>query len=345
MQIYLALLLCSVAAAAQDMGEEAPLTKCDCLAAHPLDRNAVASGVIWDNLRSDLAVAACEQAVARHPRSVRLRFQLGRALDKDGKFGRAAGHYRSAADLGYGMALHNLGSLHHNGKGFKRDDDAASVLYGKAVRAGEPAGHSGLADIYRYGREERNYAKAREHLELAAEGGSFFAMAVLGGMHMKGQGARRNLAQAGRLFRQAADRGYGGGWYLLAQLAKETGRPGQFVMDYLEIASSQGNRSGLLALGEHHAMRGNVVLSESLVSEALRGKTTAGLVEITREVMRWPEPARNRLCSHMAKSRPTSVDSICESPYGIMALLTEEHRKPVVGIMSYEVSRECLLGS
>ena len=49
------------------VGQTPPPTECDRLATHSEDDNAVATGVPWDELEGDAAVAACEAAVGRGP--------------------------------------------------------------------------------------------------------------------------------------------------------------------------------------------------------------------------------------------------------------------------------------
>ena len=61
----------------------APITECDRLAAHPLDKHAVSPGINTDNLDASKAVVACRVAVKEFPDERRFKYQLARALAKD----------------------------------------------------------------------------------------------------------------------------------------------------------------------------------------------------------------------------------------------------------------------
>jgi tetratricopeptide (TPR) repeat protein len=89
---------------------------CDKYAAEQ-DNNVHVPGVEFDQIRADIAIPACQSAVAAQPGSPRLMHNLARAFDKAGRYEEAVGWYSKAADVGWAWSQNNLGVLYLYGRG------------------------------------------------------------------------------------------------------------------------------------------------------------------------------------------------------------------------------------
>src|SRR5579862_5377547 len=133
----------------------ADVTRCDMLAAHQFDPHSVAPGVSFADLNAARAIAACNAALKLDPSNPRLRFELGRALERTGAYADAAKLYRLAGDDGYVAAQTALGALYQAGLGVEQDAGEAVAWYRKAA--------------------EQGYAVAEDNLGLALRDGSGIA--------------------------------------------------------------------------------------------------------------------------------------------------------------------------
>ena len=61
------------------LAQNAPITDCDQLAAHPNDPQRKVDGIPLSEIDPNKAVPACETAVRQYPNDARLSYQLGRA--------------------------------------------------------------------------------------------------------------------------------------------------------------------------------------------------------------------------------------------------------------------------
>lgn len=148
--LAVALTLGAAAAAA----DETPATPCDALAAHPWDPDRAAEGVAYEAL-DEAALDACRAAVAVHPSSPRLAYQLGRVLERLGYLGAALGHLRQAAEAGHAQAQYALGVLHYDVRGAVRDDDEAVRWLRRAAARDHGPALAALAMAHRDGRGAR----------------------------------------------------------------------------------------------------------------------------------------------------------------------------------------------
>jgi hypothetical protein len=151
----------------------AQITRCDELAGHPLDPARVVRGVAFPDMRPTDAIAACNAALKKEPANQRLRFELGRALERGGSYAEAVAAYRRAADSGYAAAQMSLGTMYQDGLGITRDDAQAVTWFRNAA--------------------ERNYALAED---------------ALGTAYRDGRGIEKDPWQASVWFKKAADQGY-----------------------------------------------------------------------------------------------------------------------------------------
>jgi TPR repeat protein len=80
------------------------VTRCDELAAHPLDPARVAPGQSTGDIDLPLAIATCRDDVAAQPDNARIRYQLARVLFYAGQFDEAMVEMRRAAQDGHAQA-------------------------------------------------------------------------------------------------------------------------------------------------------------------------------------------------------------------------------------------------
>ena len=142
------------------LAQNAPITDCDQLAAHPNDPQRKVDGIPLSEIDTNKAIPACETAVRQYPNDARLSYQLGRAyyhaknyqdaivqFRKAGSiylqglgvaqdYAEAVTWYRKAAEQGYAAAQNNLGSMYLNGRGVGQDDAEAVSWFRKAAEQG-----------------------------------------------------------------------------------------------------------------------------------------------------------------------------------------------------------------
>ncbi len=120
-------------------------------------------------------------AAARVPEAV---FLMGTAYDEG--LGRtenaetAVEWYRRAADLGHGLAQHNLGNIYFEGRGVAQSDSDAVHWWTLAAEEGDAIPQLRLGTMYEEGRGvERDLEAARRWYERAAARGNADARAAL----------------------------------------------------------------------------------------------------------------------------------------------------------------------
>lgn len=98
------LLLVCLAGPALSAAAADTVTRCDELAAHPLDPARVAPGQSSGAIDLPQAIARCRVDVAAQPDNARVRYQLGRVLFYAGQFDEAMVAMRRAAEGGHAQA-------------------------------------------------------------------------------------------------------------------------------------------------------------------------------------------------------------------------------------------------
>jgi len=93
------------------------ITDCDRLAANPPDPDRIVPGVERVDMDLPRAISACKAAVAQHPNTARLAYQLGRCLFYAGDIEAGLASFRQAAHLGYRQAHFILGLIMMRGSG------------------------------------------------------------------------------------------------------------------------------------------------------------------------------------------------------------------------------------
>lgn len=111
-------------------------------------------------------------------------FLMGTAYDeglgKTADIATAVQWYRRAADLGYGLARHNLGNVYFEGRGVAQNDSLAVHWWTMAAEGGDAIPQLRLGTMYEEGRGvTRNLAEARRWYGLAAARGNADARAAL----------------------------------------------------------------------------------------------------------------------------------------------------------------------
>ena len=209
---------------------EAPVTvvnrsvsECDRLAASDQDRARPpeVSGVLWDKIDADAAIAACTKAVEDNPRIARYLYNLGRAYQKLGtrpgldEADRARAlrsarlSYDDATKRGYVSALNDLAVLYENGDGVDANGAQAIELLKRAAQQGDPLAMYNLALHYKDGTNDvkRDVAQAAEWFAKSAESGSVSAMVELGDALINGRGQAQNPRRGLEWLQRAADAG------------------------------------------------------------------------------------------------------------------------------------------
>jgi TPR repeat protein len=189
--------------------QETPVTPCDTYAAHKSDPDRETSGISWSKLDPEIAIPACEDAVAKYPDDPRLIFQLGRSYHRNGDIAKAVELYTKAAEQGYSQAQTTLGRMYYEGVGVAEDYAKAVHWWGLAVQQRNLLAANNLGIAYHnesaFG---RSYVVAVALFRQAAESGDPSAQFNLGLMYRKGRGVLQDDAEAARWYQFAAEQGF-----------------------------------------------------------------------------------------------------------------------------------------
>jgi TPR repeat protein len=98
--------------------------ECDLLAAEQ-DNDVHVPGVEFDKIDVERAIPACQRAVTADPQNPRLLHNLGRSLDRAGRYREAVSQYAQATSLGNAWSMNNLGVMYLHARGTDLD-----VLHG-----------------------------------------------------------------------------------------------------------------------------------------------------------------------------------------------------------------------
>ena len=120
---------------------------CDTLAAEPLDVQAVAKGILPNEIDVPRALEAWKSAVSEHPDIARFKYQYARALYASGDFKAALAELNAANDAGHVRAGYLLGRLYQLGAAVERDPAKAIPLY-EAGKGDDPYAQYSLGSAY-----------------------------------------------------------------------------------------------------------------------------------------------------------------------------------------------------
>jgi TPR repeat protein len=209
---------------ADDGSDAAAATDCDRLAARPMmgDTPPEISGILFDQIDVQSAIAACRRAISEHPQAARFYFELGRALQASHDYPTALAYYKKAADAGERAAMTNLGYLYQFGLGVSVDYAAARNLYEQAAALGDPPAMTGLGYLYATGAGvPQDYSKAIPWYERAANESEPIAVVNLGRLYEHGRGVPQDYAQARVWYQKALGLGYTAATDDLARVSQE----------------------------------------------------------------------------------------------------------------------------
>jgi TPR repeat protein len=122
----------------------------------------------------------------------------------------------AAALFGYGYGalilcttgMYNLGLLYMNGQGLVKDYGKAREWFQKAADAGNALAMNNVGALYEKGQGvAQDYGKAREQYQKAADADNPLAMNNLGALYVNGQGVAQDYGKAREWFQKAADAG------------------------------------------------------------------------------------------------------------------------------------------
>jgi|GEM_PF-1021933 len=207
-------------------------------------------------VNADVAIPACEAAMAANPKVLRYANQLGRAYitakrhedaaklfaalaDKgsayaNGEMGflsfrgwggiakdyaQARRWFEKAAAMGVKMSISNLAYMTAHGIGGPRDGDKAVQLYNRGIALDHAASITGLGDLYDLGLGvAKDPARARELYQKAAAMDDPDAMNALGFFAQRGKAGPIDFEEGRRWFEQAAAYDSANGMYNLGYL-------------------------------------------------------------------------------------------------------------------------------
>lgn len=273
--VAVGLVLSAPSVFAQEAKDKA-VAACDQLASSPLDPAVpMGTGVPFEDVEADAAIAACTSAVAANPDDAKLRFQLARSYDVAEQFDKAIAEYRAAADQGYALALSSLGALYEGGYGLDADPAEAAQLYEQAAADGVVVAMENLAKLYEDGRGvSQDYGRAIELYNQAAKTGSPYASGSLGWLAENGFGMPKDDVEAARLYQIAADGGEAFAQHNIGIMYAK-GRGGLTQSDveaikYLKLAAEQHWPPSYLSLGWHYSHGTGVTKDLARAEEYLR---------------------------------------------------------------------------
>ena len=174
--------------------------ECDELTANPADSQRVTDGITAEEFNgrgtayAERAIRACTQAIDAFPEEARFLYQLGRALQMDGRSQEAEWWLKLAIKKGYCYAYLNYGRALSDRN---RKEQVISVVQ-EGAEKGCPAAQSHLGWLYTsgYGSLSRDYAKAHKWNQRALMQGFATAASNMGTSYFEGKGVPRNLVAA-----------------------------------------------------------------------------------------------------------------------------------------------------
>lgn len=238
--------------------DSAVIQACDQSAGHPW-HPAMTSGLVqstgveWQALIANKAVADCERAVKRFPNHTRSLAFLGRAFDKAGNYSLALKYYQLAADKDDSMALLGLGFLYQDGSGVPKNHERAFYFIQLAASQDYPPAHFNLGQVYELGRGvPQDHMESVKWYRKAAVQGYVSAQFNLGVMHEGGRGTRQSDTEAVKWYRKAADQGYAPAQFNLGVMyesGRGTRQSATEALKWYRMAADQGYASAQVNLG------------------------------------------------------------------------------------------------
>lgn len=161
--------------------------QCDLEAGDLLDLQGVGLYRFPNEIDLDAAETACREAVEAAPEIGRLHYQLGRALQGQGRLAEAYDSFQTAADLGHVRAYNALAYLHETANidraavPIPLDPNKAASLWEKGITAGDPFSmHARGKRLLRDGGSAAEKQRGFDLLSRAVELGHTYSMNELG---------------------------------------------------------------------------------------------------------------------------------------------------------------------
>jgi len=269
----LAALLCPAVAA--------EATECDRLAASPNDPGRLAAGVPFNKLDGPAAETACRAALAATPDAARLKFQLGRAFDRQDRFADARETYQAAFASGYAIASSAYGKLLELGLGGPVDFAGAAAAYQRALDAGYKYAAGDLAYLHEEGLgfPAKDPAGALPLYRIAAEAGDTWSDVHLGFLYERGNGGPVDFGEAVKWYRAAADRDDPLGQAdlgVMYESGKGVAKDTKEALRLFRLAAGQDNALALRRLAAFYRKGTEVAKDDAEAERLLRKAVEAG---------------------------------------------------------------------
>ena len=187
---------------------------CDFEAGDHLDPDGMGITRYANEIRPELALAACQAAVAREPQVGRFHYQLGRAHLALRQFDEARAAFETARDLGHVRAWNALGTWIYNQDrttgGLDRDVISTEVqeYYARGAVEGDPYAMYALGwHLLKNGESEDIQIEGYDLVMRSLEVGHTFAMNAMAQLYLDDEGAYYDPARGLRYLNESADRG------------------------------------------------------------------------------------------------------------------------------------------
>jgi len=183
-------------------------------------------------------------------------YRAGRLVPQD--LGRAVGYFKMAAEHGFALSMASLATMYYDGIGVPHDPTRALTLNRQAAEKGNGAAMYGLFQAYGHGAGvDRDEREALNWLAKAAEAGFPTAQCELGFRRQNPPAHQpRNMAEALRWYRLAADQNHAGGQYYLGLCYLE-GAGVEFseerALALMRLAADQDHHYAMVKLAEFYA--------------------------------------------------------------------------------------------
>jgi TPR repeat protein len=189
-------------------------TQCDFQAGDHLDPDGMGITRYANELQPEIALAACEAAIAAEPETGRFHYQKGRALLALKDMAAAREAFERARDLGHSRAWYGLGTvaLQEARNAGRVIDDAAPedvlALYARGVDEGDPYAFYSLGrQLLRHGATTSIQVEGYDLVMRSLEVGHTFAMNDLASFYLDPDSAYFDGERGLRYLRESASRG------------------------------------------------------------------------------------------------------------------------------------------
>ncbi|MEM9581669.1 MAG: caspase family protein [Pseudomonadota bacterium] len=186
---------------------------CDFEAGDHLDPDGMGLTRYANELRPELALAACEASLEREPENARFHFQKARALTALRQYDRAGEALERAKELGHTRAWQALGNHYYNevkrsgGRTTQKASEEVLKLYAQGVDRGDPYAFYSLGrQFMRHGETNEIEIEGYDLMMRSLEVGHTFAMNELGYFYLNEESEFYDAERGLRYLRESAAR-------------------------------------------------------------------------------------------------------------------------------------------